>query len=109
MFFWCFGRETCGILAPRPGIETAPPALEGKVLTTGPPGKSLSNIFETDLVDLAKHSFVGVILFLKAKQNKIKRKIMGFPGGAVVKNPPANAGGAVSIPGPGRSHMPQIN
>ena len=31
---------------------------------------------------------------------------MGFPGGAVVKNPPANAGdsrGAGSIPGSGRS------
>ena len=28
-----------------------------------------------------------------------------FPGGAVVKNPPANAGDTVSIPGPGRSHM----
>ena len=27
----------------------------------------------------------------------------GFPGGAVVKNPPANAGDAVSIPGLGRS------
>ena len=39
--FWFFGREACGILAPRPGIEPAPPALEGKVLTTGPPGKSL--------------------------------------------------------------------
>ena len=31
-----------GIFAPRPGIEPAPPALEGEVLTTGPPGKSLS-------------------------------------------------------------------
>ena len=30
----------------------------------------------------------------------------GFPGGAVVKNPPANAGDTGSIPGPGRSHMP---
>ena len=29
-----------------------------------------------------------------------------FPGGAVVKNPPANAGDTGSIPGPGRSHMP---
>ena len=29
-------------LAPQPGIEPAPPALEGKVLTTGPPGNSLS-------------------------------------------------------------------
>ena len=28
---------------------------------------------------------------------------MGFAGGSVVKNPPANAGDAGSIPGPGRS------
>ena len=34
---------------------------------------------------------------------------LGFPGGAVVKNPPANAGDMGSIPGPGRSHMPQSN
>ena len=30
---------------------------------------------------------------------------IAFPGGAVVKNPPANAGNTGSIPGPGRSHM----
>ena len=30
-----------------------------------------------------------------------------FPGGAVVKNPPANSVDTGSIPGPGRSHMPQ--
>ena len=29
-----------------------------------------------------------------------------FPGGAVVKNPPANAGDTGLSPGPGRSHMP---
>ena len=29
-----------------------------------------------------------------------------FPGGPVVKNPPASAGDMSSIPGPGRSHMP---
>ena len=29
-----------------------------------------------------------------------------FPGGAVVKNPPANAGDTGSSPGPGRFHMP---
>jgi len=28
------------ILAAQPGFEPAPPALEGKVPTTGPPGKS---------------------------------------------------------------------
>ena len=33
----------------------------------------------------------------------------GFPGGAVVKNPPANAGDVGSSPGPGRSHMLQNN
>ena len=32
-----------------------------------------------------------------------------FPGGAVVKNLPANAGDTGSSPGPGRSHMPQSN
>ena len=31
----------------------------------------------------------------------------GFPGCAVVKNPPANAGDTGLSPGPGRSHMPQ--
>ena len=32
-------------LAPQPGIEPAPPALEGIVLTTGQPGKSMFCIF----------------------------------------------------------------
>ena len=48
--FWYFGREACGILAPWPGIEPAPPALESKVLTTGPPGKSWEEIFEWEKV-----------------------------------------------------------
>ena len=34
---------------------------------------------------------------------------MGFPCGAVVKNPPANAGDMGSSPGLGRFHMPQSN
>ena len=33
----------------------------------------------------------------------------GFPGGAVVKNLPANAGDTGSSPGLGRSHIPQSN
>ena len=32
-----------------------------------------------------------------------------FPGGAVLKNPPANAGDTGLSPGPGRSHMPRSN
>ena len=38
--FWFFGLEACGILVPLPGMEPSRPALEGEVLTTGPPGKS---------------------------------------------------------------------
>ena len=34
---------------------------------------------------------------------------MGFLGGSVVKNLPANTGDMGSIPGPGRSHMLQRN
>ena len=44
--FWFFSHEACGILAPQPGIEPATPALEGEVLTTGPPGKSLMYLLE---------------------------------------------------------------
>ena len=36
--FWC---KACGVIAPWPGIELPFPSLEGKVLTTGLPGKSL--------------------------------------------------------------------
>ena len=40
--FWFFVWESCGILAPLPGVKPTPHALESKVLTTGPLGKSLS-------------------------------------------------------------------
>ena len=33
----------------------------------------------------------------------------GFPGGAVVENPPADAGDTGLSPGPGTSHMPRSN
>ena len=39
---------------------------------------------------------------------KIKT-VQGFPGGAVVGSPPANAGDTGSSAGPGRSHMPRSN
>ena len=41
----------------------------------------------------------------KAKQGHYIMSIGGFPGGSVVKNPPANAGDRNLIPGLGRSHM----
>ena len=39
----------------------------------------------------------------------IKEDKKGFPGGSVVKNPPANGGDTGSNPGPGRSHMSRSN
>ena len=36
-----------------------------------------------------------------------KTHFEGLPGGAVVKNLPANAGDTGPSPGPGRSHMPR--
>ena len=39
-FFWFLDPRHVGILAPWAGIEPAPPALKGEVLTLGPPWKS---------------------------------------------------------------------
>ena len=39
----------------------------------------------------------------------LKNNLRGFPGGAVVKNLPANAGDTGSSPGSGRSHMLRSN
>ena len=39
--------------------------------------------------------------------SKVKER--DFPGGAVVKKPPAYVGDRGSIPAPGRSHMPWSN
>ena len=47
-------------------------------------------------------------MFLVTWYRKIFHK-WDFPGGAVVKNPPANARDTGSSPGPGRSHMLRSN
>ena len=39
----------------------------------------------------------------------LKIHLLDFAGGAVVKNPPANAGDTGLSPGPGRSHMSWSN
>ena len=41
--------------------------------------------------------------------SSVKKQLEGFPGGTVVKNPPANVGDTGLSPGPGRSHMPRSN
>ena len=61
----------------------------------------------------AEVSIVGTIIILKERQiingNNNRKNLLGFSGGTVVKNPPANAGNTDSNPGPGRSHMPWSN
>ena len=55
------------------------------------------------------------VLAKKKKKKMVKQKNihknqgLGFPGGSVVKNLPANAGDTSSIPGLGRCHMPWNN
>ena len=50
------------------------------------------------------------VLPLNEKEySDFKMEAEGFPGGAVVESPPANAGDMGLSPGPGRSHMPRSN
>ena len=47
--------------------------------------------------------------FNNKKQTTLSKMGRDFPGGAVVKNLPDNAGDKDLNPGPGRSHMPWSN
>ena len=47
--------------------------------------------------------------FLTHRKYELKNMCWGFPGGAVVENPPANAGDTGLSPGLVRSHMPWSN
>ena len=46
-----------------PGIEPAPPALEGEVLTTGPPGKSLSFVLNSANL-LSKKCLIVILIYI---------------------------------------------
>ena len=59
--FWFFSHEACGILAPWPGIEPVPPALEGEVLNTGLPSKSPRSLF---LSCVKKESYCRLVVIL---------------------------------------------
>ena len=80
--------------------------------------KILSNVLSDEMIekedttyqnlgDLGKAMLRGklttVIAYIKTENS------WDFPGGAVVKNLPANAGNMDLIPGPGRSYMTQSN
>ena len=52
-------------------------------------------------------SIIYITYYVKVKFDKNNINHWGLPGGAVVENPPANAGDTGSSPGLGRSHMPR--
>ena len=54
-------------------------------------------------------SVIRAYIFLLPALRKYTRNDQGFPGGSVVKNPPANAGETGLIPDWRRSHMPPSN
>ena len=62
--FWILGCKACGILVPQPGIRPTSFVLEGKVLTTGPPGKSL-DIFKPICMILSEVCISYSILVLR--------------------------------------------
>ena len=62
---------------------------------------SLFFVFKISIAVKRTHFVILRVEYTKGSQ--------GFPGGAVDKNPPANAGDMGSNPGLGRSHMPRSN
>ena len=65
-----------------------------------------------DLVHILLDLSLNISLWGDANVNGIVSLIsnttcLDFPGGTVVKNPPANVGDTGSRPGLGRSHMPR--
>ena len=59
---------------------------------------------------LTKEAYISSMKIVnKQRVIGIEKSFLGFPGGAVVENLPANAGDAGSSPGLGGSHMPWSN
>ena len=59
------------------------------------------------LENYSSTSYIIAAFMLTSRHPGLEIKMLGFPGGAVVESPPANAGNTGSCPGPGRSHMPR--
>ena len=68
VLFLFFGLEACVILALWPGVELAPLAVEGEVLTFGPPGKSPVKVY----LVLKIHTIISIwtsLTILQLKDN----------------------------------------
>ena len=69
---------------------------------------SLSQLSESLHLPLEYENGSHFSLILREKYSS-QEEPSGFPGGSVVKNPPANAGNTGSSPDLGSSHMPRSN
>ena len=82
-----FGPEPCGILVPRPGVEPAPPALEGRALSSGRPldGQGGPQIFLFDIL-FQKMVIKGFFNFKNFESSSLLRnyrRIQVVPAGSV--------------------------
>ena len=62
-----FGCAACGILVPRLGIEPSPMHWKRRVLTTGPPGKSLKDIILSERIQETKECILCASVYAKLK------------------------------------------
>ena len=75
-------------------------------------GSAIYLFYSTNILVILPHQCSNIAFpqpELISSFNFFLKYVLGFPGGTVVKNPPANAGDMGSSPGPGRSHMPWSN
>ena len=89
----------------------------------GPPGSPVHGIFQARVLEWGAIALSETIqlqvvnlisstdstCYSAARVLEIKKEGGDFPGGPVVKNPPANEGDIGSTPSPGRSHVPWRN
>ena len=74
------------------------------------PGSSVHGLLQARVLEWVAIAFsgrwLGLANFIGFFSFLVKNLAQDFPGGAVNKNLPANAGNVGSIPGQGRFHMP---
>ena len=79
--FGLFGREACGILALRPGIQPTPPALEGEVLTSdgqGSPRLSFKTQFQ-HLIRFLENLWGSSLLMRKSQPHGMASTVRCIP------------------------------
>ena len=68
-----------------------------------------SETLEGTQQSVVHQAFPVILMYARCENHLVRRSNVDFPGGSVVKNPPANAGDMGLSPGLGRFHMLQSN